>query len=72
MRVCGFGICAVLGHICRNEYLAIDGVGNESEYSSRVIVAWLECFPEKSNWCRNEQVCRRVKSAFQCTEYCTI
>ena len=22
-----------------------------------VIAAWLECFPEKSTWCRNEQVC---------------
>ena len=30
-----------------------------SEYSSRVIPAWLECFPEKSSWCRNEQVCIR-------------
>ena len=29
-----------------------------NEYSSRVIAAWLECFPEKPNWCRNEQVCK--------------
>ena len=29
--------------------------------SSCVIAAWLECFPEKSSWCRNEQVCEGVK-----------
>ena len=23
-----------------------------------VIATWLECFPEKSSWCRNEQVCQ--------------
>ena len=23
-----------------------------------VIAAWLECFPEKSSWCQNEQVCQ--------------
>ena len=23
-----------------------------------VIAAWLECFPEKPSWCRNEQVCQ--------------
>ena len=39
-----------------NEYLAIDGGGNASEQSLHVIAAWLECFPEKPNWCRNEQV----------------
>ena len=43
------------------EYLAIDSGGNLSEYSSRAIAAWLECFPEKSSWCRNEQVCQGVK-----------
>ena len=40
---------------CINEYLAW-----------RVIAAWLECFPEKPSWCRNEQVCQggqKVKSA---------
>ena len=25
--------------------------------SLRVIAAWLECFPDKLSWCRNEQVC---------------
>ena len=25
---------------------------------ARVIAAWLECFPEKPSWCRNEQVCQ--------------
>ena len=24
--------------------------------------AWLECFPEKPSWCRNEQVCQGRKS----------
>ena len=33
-----------------------------SEYSLRVIAAWLECFPEKPSWCRNEQVCQGRKS----------
>ena len=32
-----------------------------SESSSLVIAAWLECFPEKLSWCRNEQVCWGVK-----------
>ena len=27
-------------------------------YSWRVIAAWLECFPEKPGWCRNEQLCQ--------------
>ena len=31
-----------------------------SEYSAHEIAAWLECFPEKSSWCRNEQVCQGV------------
>ena len=43
---------------CINEYLAIDSGGNVIEYSSRVIAAWLECFQEKSSWCRNEQFCQ--------------
>ena len=42
--------------------MAIDGGGNVSEWSLRVIAAWLECFPEKSDWCRNEQVCQGRKS----------
>ena len=42
-------------------YLAIDSGGNESEQSLREIAAWLESFPEKSSWCRNEQVCQGVK-----------
>ena len=32
-----------------------------SESSSRVIAGWLERFPEKSSWCRNEQVCQEAK-----------
>ena len=43
---------------CINEYLAKDSGGNVSELSSRVIGAWLECFPEKPSWCLNEQVCQ--------------
>ena len=27
-----------------------------------MIAAWLEYFPEKSDWCRNEQVCQGRKS----------
>ena len=42
---------------CINEYLAIDRGGNVDEYSSCEIAAWIECFPEKSSWCRDEQVC---------------
>ena len=33
-----------------------------SESSSRVIAASLECFPQKSSLCRNEQVCQVMKS----------
>ena len=29
-----------------------------SDLAWRVIAAWLECFPEKPSWCRNEQVCQ--------------
>ena len=29
--------------------------------SERVFASWLECFPEKLSWCRNEQVCQGVK-----------
>ena len=43
-----------------NEYLAVNGGGNVSEYFSHIIAAWLECFPEKLSWCRNEH--RSVKS----------
>ena len=39
---------------------SLDGGGNMSEWFSRVIAAWLEWFPEKSSWCRKEQVCQRV------------
>ena len=46
---------------CINEYLTIDSGGNVSGLSSRVIAAWLECFPEKLGCCRNEQVCQGVK-----------
>ena len=28
---------------------------------SQGIAAWLECFPEKPCWCRNEQVCKGRK-----------
>ena len=35
--------------------MAIDSDG---DVSLRVIAAWLECFPEKARWCRNEQVCQ--------------
>ena len=37
-----------------NEYLAVDSGGNVSDLSLRVIAAWLECFPDKLSWCRNE------------------
>ena len=46
---------------CVNECLAVDSGGNVSELSSGVIAAWPECFPEKSSWCRNEQVFQGVK-----------
>ena len=39
---------------CINEYLTIDSGGNVNDWSPRVIAAWLECFPDKSSWCRNE------------------
>ena len=32
-----------------------------SEYSSRSNCSRTECFPEKSSWCWNEQVCQRMK-----------
>ena len=43
---------------CINKYLAIDGGRNASEYTLRVIAAFLECFQKKPSWCRNEQVCQ--------------
>ena len=46
---------------CINEYLAIDSGGNVSVYSLRVIAAWLEFFPEKLSWFRNEPDCQGVK-----------
>ena len=38
--------------------LAIDGGGHVSDLVVAVIAAWLECFPEKPSWYRNEQVCQ--------------
>ena len=35
-----------------------------SEYSLRVIAAWLECFPKKQSWCRNEQVCQGGQNVY--------
>ena len=44
---------------CINEYLAIDSGGNVSDLVvARNCCPWLECFPEKPSWCRNEQVCQ--------------
>ena len=48
-----------------NKYLAIDGSRNVSEYSLRVIAAWLECFQEKPTWCRNEQVCQGRQKVYK-------
>ena len=33
-----------------------------SVLSLRVIATWLECFQEKSSWCRNKQVCQGRKT----------
>ena len=46
---------------CINEYLASDIYGYRNEYSSRCNCRAAECFPEKSKWRWNEQVCHRVK-----------
>ena len=51
---------------CINEYLAIDGGGHVSELSLSVIAAWLESIPEKSRWCRDDQVCQGRKSVERC------
>ena len=32
--------------------------GNVSDLVVALIAAWLECFPEKPSWRRNEQVCQ--------------
>ena len=39
------------------------------EYTLCVIAAWLECFPWKPSWCRNEQVCQRRKSVKRFERY---
>ena len=38
---------------CIHYDLTIDSDGNGNELSSHAIAAWLECFPDKSSWCRN-------------------
>ena len=43
---------------CINEYLAIDSIGISSEQFPPSNCSVAECFPEKSNWYRNEQVCQ--------------
>ena len=51
------------------EVLSIDTLVDSAVYMSTChlaidsgeqvrIAAWLECFPEKPSWCRNEQVCQ--------------
>ena len=62
---------------CINEYLVIDGDGNNvNEWSSRNNCSVAECFPGKPSWCRNEQVCRGVTCkalwAVQWNGYCVI
>ena len=38
-----------------------------SEWSLRVITAWIECFQDKPNWCQNEQGCqgRKIVKRFE-------
>ena len=79
-----FATVSKIGHFCSLRdapvysavYMSTSGYGNAIEYSSRVIAAWLECFPEKSRWCRDELVCQRAKCkalwAVQQTWYCAI
>ena len=48
-----------------------------SEWSLRVIAVWLECFPEKSSWYQNEQLCQGRQSvkrflSVQRIGYCAI
>ena len=65
---CSFSPRRPISISCINEYLAINGGGNASEYSSREIAARIECFPEKSSWCRNKYVCKWVK----CKAFCAV
>ena len=46
---------------CINGHMAIDSGGNVSGLSLSVVAAWPECFPQKSRWCRNEQICQGAK-----------
>ena len=46
------------GALLGNTLLVIDSGGNVIEQYSRVIAAWLECFPKKSSWFRNDLVCQ--------------
>ena len=39
----------------------MDSGGNVSELYSCLITAWLEWFPGKQSWCRNDQVCQRIE-----------
>ena len=39
-----------------------------SEEPSRVIGAWIECFPEESSLCQNEQVCKEGQKLKKCFE----
>ena len=41
--------------------LAIDSGGYVSEHSSCSNCSVAECFPERSSWHRNEQLCQGVK-----------
>ena len=46
---------------CINGYLATDIGGYLNEYSSRSNISVAECFPKRSGWRWNEQVCQVVK-----------
>ena len=58
-----FATVSKFGHFhslsCMNEYLAIYSDGNVNDWLRNCSVA--ESFPEKSSWCRNEQVCQGAK-----------
>ena len=41
----------------KNKYLSTDRGGYVNEYSSRSNCSVAECFPDKSRWRWNEQVC---------------
>ena len=45
---------------CINKYLATDRGGYLNKQSSRSNCSMAECFPEKSKWHWNEQVCQGV------------